>query len=1148
VSGPGSPRGMEEEGSARDLIVRAATLAALLVVAVAAHSASPAHAAIGPYFDVRAAWGDTDLAPGGSGQFEVQVRNVGDADATEEELSITDHLPPGVMATSVRWDGRFGDFSALCTGVGSDTVTCNIPKELSSLVPLLLPAPGPIASGLIGATSAEPTGYAHTLFIDVAIDPGVSGSGINSATVEGGGAPPASDTDHVPFSAAPSKFGLVPSSFEADAYDADFPFGSPARQAGDRPFEQRVNFELTMKTGISEFDGGRYTVPTGGVRTVEVTLPRGMIGNPQATPKCDPVDFSQDGSLGGGGSSTSCPADTQIGYLNAAIKEGTKRNGRGQWYNARTVLSRVPLYNLVPPKGQLADFAFNAGGLVQAHIYSGIDPSQNYAVRVVTPNISSLVQVQSAEATIWGVPGDPEHDKFRFFSKKQPGDIALGAPWGSAPIRPLLTNPTDCGFDNGGARIRVDSYSHTGEFTPAEEWKHPLNVVGCNDPRFRFEPSVSLQPTSRAAGGPTGLQVHLKIPQRNDEVAEARELYAANGFVKGIATPMLKKAVVTLPQGMTVSPSAAQGLASCSPSQIGMGTDSPVTCPDASQFGTLNLRTPLLPVNEQPEGFIYVAKPFENPSHNFVAFYLVVQELNRGILVKLVGKADLDPHTGQITLSFDDQPQFPMEEMTLSIKSGLRAGLVNPQTCGKKVLSADFYTWQDPQTPHHTSSSYDIVQNPDGSPCHNSLSERPFRPTLSGGTVNNLAGAYSPTEVRLSRTDEDQELAEVEGTAPPGLLASIKGVGRCSDAAIAAAGSPERTGTEEIERPSCPADSLVGTVDAGSGVGQVLTYVSGRIYLAGPYKGAPVSGVAIVPAVAGPFDLGTIVARAPAYINPQTAELHLKTDPLPSIFKGVPVRLRDIRINLDRPHFTLNPTSCQPFALSGTMFSTEGKQMNGGSRFQAADCASLGFAPRLQIRLFGGTGRGSHPKFRATYLGREGDANVASAVATLPRSAFLDQHNIRTVCTRPEFAASACPAASIYGHATARTPLLDETLQGPIYLRSSNHTLPDLVADLHGIVDVEVDARIDSLKGGIRASFESIPDVPVESLTIAMKGGSRGLLVNSRSLCAHDYRAVAQLKAQNGKKATLRPRLSAKCSPHAARAKHHAKRARARGR
>ncbi len=1105
----------------RKHVVKLATLATTATLIFAALGGSAAEGATGPLLQIKTTWGDTSLKPGGEGQVEVQVRNVGDAPGAAEELTITDQLPAGVTVTGIRWDGEIGDLSFVCSGVGTGTATCSIPSD--PFIAELAPAPGTGAAFLFPA----PSGYLPPIFIDVAIDPGVSGTGINTATVSGGGAPTDTDVDPIPFGQVQPPFDVIPSSFEADFFDAGYPFGSPSRQAGDRPFELRVNFDFTHETGISTIDGRHYITANGAIKDVEVTLPRGFSGNPESTPKCDPVDFGETGiSL----SATQCPPDTQVGYLNVLMKEGTTRkNARGNFYNTNETLTRVPIYNLEPPTGVPADFGFNAGTYVLGHIYPNLDPAQNYAIKTSTPNISSLVRVRGSEVTFWGVPADPAHDKFRYFVGVPSDSPSVGAPWGSAAIRPLLTNPVDCGFDNGGARIRVDSYNDPGNFTPVQEYGNPLNVEGCDDPRFRFEPEVSLQPTNKDAGAPTGLAVHLEVPQRSDEVEDATDLYAENEEVKAIPTPPMKKAVVTLPQGMTVNPAAAQGLASCSPEQIGLGTDKPVTCPDSSQYGTLTLHTPILPVDEQPEGWVYIAKQNDNPFHNFLSLYLVIQEPDRGILVKVPGRVDLDPATGQITTTFDDLPQFPLEDMEMNLKGGLRAGLVNPQTCGKKTIEATFYSWHDPSTPHTVKSNYQVTQNADGTPCHQSLGDRPFNPQLAGGTVNNLAGSFSPLELEFSRTDLEQELSVAEGTAPPGLLASLKGVGRCSDAAIAAAADPLRTGSEEINNPSCPADSLVGTVDAGAGVGQVLTYVKGKVYLAGPYKGAPLSGVAIVPAVAGPFDLGTIVTRTPTYVNPKTAEVSLKTDELPLIFKGVPVRVRDIRVHLDRPNFTLNPTNCDPFALTGTLFSSEGKSKAGGSRFQASECQSLGFKPRLTTRLFGGTKRGAHPKFQGIFRAREGDANVSGAVVTLPRSSFLDQSHIRTVCTRVQFAADACPAGSIYGHAVASTPLLDEELSGPVYLRSSNNKLPDLVADLHGIVDVEVTGRIDSIRGGIRANFESIPDAPVEQFTITMQGGKKGLLVNSRDICARTYRVNAEFDAQNGKEATLKPKLQAKC-------------------
>jgi hypothetical protein len=1122
-------------------VKRRALLLGIVLTLVGTLGAAHASAAL---YDVKATWGPTVLEPGEEGQFQIQARNIG-AEDSKAQLTIVDQLPAGVKAKAVAVPS--GPFPAddlqiavapspcAIEGPQGETVKCVFADELLFNRGLAR-APGTQAQFFGGS---GPTGYFPTIYVDVEVDPGAAGTATNTVTLEGGGAAePVSDTDQVGFGATPAGFGIVAGSYFADVFDAAYPFGSLVRQAGAHPFEQRVRFDLNERSFLGT-DGTRENASEGAIKTAEVTLPRGFIGNPEATPRCDPADFAQRGVTI---DSTACPANTQVGYLNVPATLGDRSHGEANFKIASSILAHVPIYNLEPPKGVPADLAFNAGTFVVAHIYPELDPAQNYAIKTVTPNISNLVNVRGGDVTIWGVPGDPAHDKFRYYPELHEDEDAAGAPF-TAPIRPFLSNPIDCGFDNGGSLIHLESYQHQGEFTPAQEYPDPDNVTGCEDPRFRFEPDISVQPTAREAGASIGLAVHLEVPQRDDEVTDATDLYAQNGKVKAIPTPPMKKAVVTLPEGMTVNPAAAQGLASCTPQQIELGSDAPVTCPDASQFGTLTLHTPILPVDEQPEGFVYVASQNDNYFHNFLTLYLVIQEPERGILVKVPGRVDLDPVTGQITTSFDDLPQFPLEDMELHVKGGLRAGLVNPQTCGTKTIKATFYSWQDPQTPHSVTSSYEVTQNPDGSACHDSLSERPFDPLLSGGTVNNRAGSYSPLEIQMTRSDEDQELLGVEGTAPPGLLASLKGVGRCSDAAIAAAADPGRTGTEEVDSPSCPATSLVGTLDAGAGVGQVLTYVKGKVYLAGPYKGAPLSGVAIVPAVAGPFDLGVIVTRAPAYVDARTAQLSLKTDPLPLIFKGVPVRVRDIRVHLDRSRFTLNPTSCDPFGLVGTLFSSEGKSKLGGSRFQAADCGSLGFRPHLATQLFGGARRGAHPRFKGTLEAREGDANVASAVVSLPRSEFLDQAHIRTVCTRVQFAAAGghgagCPAASIYGHAEARTPLLDETLSGPVYLRSSDHKLPDLVVVLHGIVEVQVSARIDSIRGGIRASFEEVPDAPVEEFVIAMQGGRKGLLINSRDVCAQRYRVDAQLEGQNGRRASLGPKLRAHCKAKRKRKRH----------
>ena len=369
-------------------------------------------------------------------------------------------------------------------------------------------------------------GYLPSIYIDVTVDPGASGSATNVARIEGGGSPgPFVDKDEVPFNPTPSSFGVRLGSFEADAFTAAYPFGEPDRLAGSHPFEQRVNFELNQESGVGD-DGTRYVSANGLVRSVEAALPQGMVGNPQAIPRCRPVDFVAESFK-----NSRCPSDTQVGYVSTRILFGRQfhgHGGKGIKFSS-TKFPYVPLYNLEPPKGTPVDLAFNVAGIVQAHIYAKLDPSRNYAIKAVTPNISEAFPVRETEVTIWGVPGDPAHDKFRFFPEgpgHEPSSPLenVGAPSGTCPIRPFYTLPMSCGRDNGGTRIRVDSYQRPGEFGPEQESGNGA-FTGCDDPRFRFEPEISLRPTDTHAGAPTGLDVHLEVPQRKDETSDAEELY-----------------------------------------------------------------------------------------------------------------------------------------------------------------------------------------------------------------------------------------------------------------------------------------------------------------------------------------------------------------------------------------------------------------------------------------------------------------------------------------------------------------------------------------------------------------------------------------------------------------------------------------------
>ena len=580
-------------------------------------------------------------------------------------------------------------------------------------------------------------------------------------------------------------------------------------------------------------------------------------------------------------------------------------------------------------------------------------------------------------------------------------------------------------------------------------------------------------------------------------------------------------------------------------------------CPEAAKIGTVEAESPL--VDEPVKGSVFIAAPYDNEFGTLLAFYFVLRNRNLGIIVRQGAKVEPNPITGQLTTTTEGMPQLPISHVRLHFREGARSPLATPPGCGTYDVDAVITPWSG-GPPAHTTSSFQIVSGPEGGGCP-SGGTPPFHPRLEAGTRNNPAGTYSPFDLRLTRSDSEQEFTHFSIKLPPGLTGKLAGVGTCSDADIARAGDPGRSGAEEEANPSCPSSSQVGSLKVGAGVGPALTYAPGRIYLAGPYHGSPMSLVAIAIAKVGPFDLGTVIQRLALKVNPETAEVFADatgSDPIPHIIKGVLVHARDIRTFTDRPEFTLNPTSCKRTSIastvlgSGTVFGSESddQPFTATTPFQAASCASLGFKPDLKLSLKGGTKRGKNPALKAvlTYPKGGGYANVASAQVTLPHSEFLDQSHIRTVCTRVQFNAgagngSACPPGSVYGKARAITPLLDEELRGPVFLRSSSHKLPDLVVALHSPkVDLNLIGRIDSIKGGrIRNTFESAPDAPVSKFVLEMQGGKKGLLVNSTNICKHKNRAIAALTGQNGKRHEFKPVLKPRCKK-AKKAKGHKKR------
>jgi hypothetical protein len=558
-----------------------------------------------------------------------------------------------------------------------------------------------------------------------------------------------------------------------------------------------------------------------------------------------------------------------------------------------------------------------------------------------------------------------------------------------------------------------------------------------------------------------------------------------------------------------------------------------IRCPNDPKIGKLEVETPLLP--EPLHGSVYLAAQHDNVFHSNFALYLGIDDEETGLVVKLPGKVEADSDTGRLTASFDNNPQLLLEHFRLHFFSGPQAALATPATCGSKQTQSQLVPWSaaDPDNPAAgeiaaSTSSFDVK-----TACAASAGQEPFALGLNAGSQSTTAGSTTPFSVQVTRPDGAQELSALSLSLPKGLTAYLNGVPYCSDSQIAEAGG--KSGKAEQASPSCPAASQIGTTKVGAGAGPNPYYVPGKVYLAGPYKGAPLSAVAITPAVAGPFDLGTVVVRSAIYVDPETAQITAKTDPLPHILEGVPLRVRDIRIDLDRSRFTLNPTSCEPSSVNVLATSTLGATDGLSNRFQVGGCANLPFKPKLKIQLKGSTRRIGHPALKAVLTAKPGEANIGRAQVNLPHGEFLDQGNLNKTCTRPVLLAGNCPKSSVYGKAKAWTPLLEKPLEGPVYLVGGyGYKLPALVAELNGQIRVTLVGKVDSGPNkGIRNTFEVVPDAPVSRFVLEMKGGKKyGLLENSEDLCKASKakrRAIVRFTGQNGKVDAYKPVVQNQC-------------------
>ncbi len=902
-------------------------------------------------------------------------------------------------------------------------------------------------------------------------------------------------------------FGFGLQSAEVTLVNRD---GTPDVQAGSHPYALVTQFVLNESEALTKEAEPDYVPAAGGPKVVRVELPRGLMGNANATPKCTYSEFAEFSVKG-------CPADTAVGEATTGIAShiGHIDEATGKYVD-NVYLGSSPVYNLQPPAGVVAEFGYHFAG-APVILDSSLRTGGDYGLTSTT-HVPQAAVVQEAKVKIWGVPGDPSHNAIR-------GKCLAEAPStgeeehneeeskceasGSLPVRPLLTVSTSCG-EATSSLVSVDSWDEPGTFF--SKGTAMPEVTGCE--HLSFTPSLGVSPDVQSGGTPSGLSVDVGIP--------------APESPEGLAEANLHKAVVTLPQGMVINPSAANGLGACSAEQFGLHNANPVVCPQVSKVGVAEALSPAL--NKPLEGSVYVAQQSQNPFGSLLALYVVLE--GEGVLVKQAGEVRLDPATGQIVTTFSEVPQQPTSEIKLHLFGGPRAALVTPPGCGSYTATSQLTPYSS-LTPAEPFSAFSISTAANASGC----GTQGFAPAFSAGTTGNQAGAFSPFSVSFSRQDQEQDLAGVTLTTPPGLLGMLSRVSLC--------------GEPQAAQGACPAGSLIGHTTVAAGAGPDPVYVAGQVFLTGPYGGGPFGLSIVVPAVAGPFNLGDVVVRAAIHVDPRTAQITVVSDPLPTILQGVPLQLKMVNVSIDREGFMFNPTDCEPLSVTGTLTSTQGATANVSSHFQAANCAALPFHPVFSVSTQAKTSKQSGASLTVKGAFTAGNANIHSVAVVLPKQLPARLTTIQQACPEATFNANpaSCPTGSNIGTATASTPVLANPVTGPVYLVShGGAAFPDVVAILQGEgVTIDLTGSIDIKKGVTSSTFASVPDAPIGSFQLTLPEGPHSGLAAvvpasaKGSLCGQSLAMPFTITGQNGAVLAQNVKIQVTGCPKAKEKTHKAK-------
>jgi hypothetical protein len=814
-------------------------------------------------------------------------------------------------------------------------------------------------------------------------------------------------------------------------------------------------------------------VADGSVHDISVDLPPGLVGNPNVAATCD-----FDHLIPAGSPLPDCPIASQVGTAKVTTDSAIGPDEPSDIH--------VSVYNMRRPIDSPALFAFNYGGAA-LKIVPRVRPT-DYGLSTDSLALTQAVPPFYVDVTLWGVPADPAHDPDRTFPVTQ----AFGAPSPDAR-KAFLSNPTSCSGKPETFTVFADTWQNPGRFVSRafdrDRDGTPFVFTGCD--RVPFDPSVNVRPLSHVADAPTGLSFDVELPQSDSP--------------DGLATAHVRKAVVTLPEGMSASPAVAAGLGACALSQIKLGTHEDVTCPDSSKIGTVEIETPVLDV--PIEGDVILAAQTDNPFRSLVAMYIVAK--GPGFMIKLPGRVDLDPITGRLTTTFDNNPQLPFSRLHVALRGGSQAPLATPPSCGTYTIHTEITSWAS-ATPVKVDTPYTVDER---------CGARGFRPALSAGTTNPLAGADSPFSMTLTRADGEQYFKSIEASLPKGLLGRIASAPRCpSD--LAAIGA-------------CPRGTEIGQTNVLAGPGAAPLAATGRVYLTGPYKDAPFGLSFVVPTAGqtGPYDLGDVVVRAAIYVDREDAHVTVKSDPLPTIVQGFPLRLRQINVTIDRPGFMFNPTNCAPSTVFTNVGSLEGATAVLSTPFKVGGCSGLAMKQRLALRLTGKTQHadGKHPGISATLTDRGGGANLQRVVTKLPLALALDPDNAQALCKPAQRLARACPAKSIVGRASGRS-VLPSALTGPVYFVEATRrgpsgrvirTFPNLWIPLQGdgvTIDITASSSVDTL-GRLVTTFDTLPDAPISEFRLTIDGGKHGIIAVSdkRGTCDRTMVIDTQFTGQNGK-------------------------------